>query len=429
MALATTAAPRWTLTRESLLRGNLALMFGLSCLSFIEPSPYEFFFFVLIPVALIAGLTVTRATLTFFLIIFAVVTAELTALSPYVEHRPLEGLTPLVYSAYTLYLYPSGLLFAAIFSRHTVARLSLCLKAHAFSSVFAATWGILSWLNIAGLGDHERIAGRIAGPFKDPNVLGSYCVFGALYLMHAAVLGGPRYRLFKIAGLVITLFGGVFLSFSRGSWGAMVFSTALMGISAFVTATDRGTRRQIVRSAAGLVLLIVAGGAVVATNSTLSSTVLDRAKLEQDYDGGTTGRFGNQMRSIPMLIERPLGFGPYRFPVYFDLQPHNSYIGAFSSGGWVGGCAFLILVLTTSFLALRQAFTQSPYLRFAQVVTPALLALFMQAFQIDIDHWRFLFLLLGAVWGIESARMRFAAARLAPRPAPATLPLAMPSSR
>jgi hypothetical protein len=130
------------------------------------------------------------------------------------------------------------------------------------------------------------------------------------------------------------------------------------------------------------------------------------------------------MRSIPMLIERPLGFGPYRFPVYFDLQPHNSYIGAFSSGGWVGGCAFLILVLTTSFLALRQAFTQTPYLRFAQVVTPALMGLFMQAFQIDIDHWRFLFLLLGAVWGIESARMRLVARRFAPAPRGSSSPMA-----
>jgi hypothetical protein len=414
VALATETAQRWILTPETLLRGNLALLFGLGSLSFIEPSPYEFFFFLLIPVALISGLTITRAIVALFLIVFFVVAAELTALSPYIEHRAIEGLTPLIYSAYTVYLYPSGLLFAMIFSRHTISRLTLCLNAHAFSSVFAATWGILSWLNVAGIGEHERIIGRIAGPFKDPNVLGTYCVFGALYLMHAAMLGGPRFRLLKLAGLVVTLFGGVFLSFSRGSWGAMIVSTLLMGLSAYVTADNRETRRTILRSAAGLVFLVLAGIAVIASNETLSSTVTDRAKLEQDYDAGTTGRFGNQMRSIPMLLDRPLGFGPYRFPVYFDLQPHNSYIGAFSSGGWVGGCAFLVLVLTTSFLALRLAFTRSPFLWHAQVVTPALMSLFLQAFQIDIDHWRFLFLMLGAVWGMESARMRLVPVRSQP---------------
>ena len=31
----------------------------------------------------------------------------------------------------------------------------------------------------------------------------------------------------------------------------------------------------------------------------------------------------------------------------------------------------------------------------------------MQAFQIDIDHWRHVFLLLGAVWGLETARVRW----------------------
>jgi hypothetical protein len=53
--------------------------------------------------------------------------------------------------------------------------------------------------------------------------------------------------------------------------------------------------------------------------------------------------------------------------------------------------------LTTSFLASRLAFTRSPFLWNAQAVTPALMSLFLQALQIDIDHWRFLFLMLGAV--------------------------------
>ena len=145
--------------------------------------------------------------------------------------------------------------------------------------------------------------------------------------------------------------------------------------------------------------------AVVVSDSTLREVVTDRAKLTQEYDGGVTGRFGNQVRSIPMLMERPLGFGPHRFAFYFDLDPHNSYIGAFASAGWIGGIFFLLLVLFTSIVGVRLTFLRTPYLRQAQVVVPALTSAFLQGLQIDIDHWRFIYFMIGAVWGMEAARV------------------------
>jgi hypothetical protein len=30
---------------------------------------------------------------------------------------------------------------------------------------------------------------------------------------------------------------------------------------------------------------------------------------------------------------------------------------------------------------------------------------FLQAFQIDVDHWRHVYMLLGMVWGLEAARV------------------------
>ena len=409
MTLTSTAVHRrpMTFNTETLLRTVLALMFGLSCLSFIEPSPYEFFFFLLIPVTLLNGITVSRATIVLTLILTTIVVAQTVSLVPYIEYRVVgDNLTPSIYTMYTAYLYASAALFAFIFSRNTVERLKLCLAAYAFSCVFAGCWGILSFLDVAGLSAREPIAGRIAGPFKDPNVLGSYCVLGVTYLLQSALLTNSRFRLFKLMGAAITAFGGVFLSFSRGSWGAMIFAVLALGVSTYMTSVDRIMKRRILHSVAALGLLVVAGAVVVMTSDALRETVLDRAKLQQEYDGGETGRFGNQQRSIPMLLDRPLGFGPFRFPVYFGLQPHNSYIGAFADAGWVGGFAFLCLILTTSFLALRLAFQRSPMTQCAQVVCPAVLGLFLQALQIDIDHWRFIFLMIGAVWGMESMRQR-----------------------
>ncbi len=77
-------------------------------------------------------------------------------------------------------------------------------------------------------------------------------------------------------------------------------------------------------------------------------TFAKRAAVTQDYDEGETGRFGNQLRGIGMLIEDPLGMGPLRWRRTFNLEPHNSYIGAFANGGWIAGVAFVFLVLMTA---------------------------------------------------------------------------------
>ena len=220
MTNADTPVRRVTINAESLLRGTLALMLGLSCLSFVEPSPYEFFFFLLIPVSLLSGLALTRTTLVFFLLVFAVVAAQVFALFPYLEHPVVgDNLTPALYTIYTVYLYASGVLFALIFARQTGPRLQLSLNAYAASCIFAGCWGIAAYLDIGGLAAREPILGRIAGPFKDPNVLGSYCILGALYLLQQAVFGQQR-RVLNFAGFLVVLIGGVFLSFSRGFPGA-----------------------------------------------------------------------------------------------------------------------------------------------------------------------------------------------------------------
>jgi hypothetical protein len=253
--------------------------------------------------------------------------------------------------------------------------------------------------------------------------------------MQSLLIGARRHRLVKVVALAIVLFGGIVLPFSRGAWGAMVVGAVILGVTTYRTADSRTMRQTLRYSLAGVLLLVGATVAIVALTPSLSETFSSRAKLEQDYDGGATGRFGNQVRSLPMLMERPFGFGPHRFAVYFGLDPHNSYIGAFSSAGWSGGAAFMLLVVLTSMLTLRQALERSPYLRQAQVVAPAMISAFLQAFQIDVDHWRFVYLMVGAVWGMEAARVQALDAlarrgRRDTRPAPAresTHPGAAPS--
>lgn len=144
MEITAPSVPRWTIKTETLLRGVLALMLGLSSVSFVEPSPYEFFFFLLMPVSLLSGLTLTRTTLALFFLIFTIVVSQLVALFPYMQHLPIgeNNLTPAIYSVYTVYLYASCLLFALILSRNTASRVSLCIRAYALSCAFAGLWGV-----------------------------------------------------------------------------------------------------------------------------------------------------------------------------------------------------------------------------------------------------------------------------------------------
>jgi hypothetical protein len=64
-------------------------------------------------------------------------------------------------------------------------------------------------------------------------------------------------------------------------------------------------------------------------------------------------------------------------------------------------------VLATGYLGFRLCLSPSPFRREAQIVWPALFIFFLQALQIDVDHWRHVFLLFGMVWGLEAARLKW----------------------
>ena len=93
----------------------------------------------------------------------------------------------------------------------------------------------------------------------------------------------------------------------------------------------------------------------------------------------------------------------------FGLEPHSSFVNAFASFGWFGAFAFILLCAMTAFIGFRMCFKVSPYRPYAQMFFPPTLAIMLQGFQIDIDHWRHLFMFWGIIWGLETARWRWMA--------------------
>jgi hypothetical protein len=407
---------------EKLVSVSVFIFVACGAIGVIEPSPYDFASLVAMPLWFFGGFSIHRSFLVFGFLILLFNIMGFLALIPYWDNADSA-----LYQYQSAYLVLTGLFYALYMGNRTSARVETCLAAYTAGSIVAAICGILGYFDIAGLGGEVFAhAGRASGAFKDPNVLGSYLVLPIVWLTQNLMLGRARSVLLTSTALLI-VFLGMFLAFSRGSYGATVIAMGLMIASVYRASRDLKMKRRIVIASAAALAMIVALTALLLTIPETRELFELRTAAVQDYDAGETGRFGNQLRSIPMLLDRFMGFGPLRFRLVFNLEPHNSYIGAFANIGWLGGFMFFLLVGVTAWIGLRMMFTPSPAQRQAQVVVPTLLALFLQGFQIDIDHWRFVFFLLGAVWGLEAQRER-SLAQEAPRLTPPSPPAAPASS-
>ena len=370
-------------------------------IALIEPSPYDVLSLGLMAVWFLGGFTLHRFVIPFVALVVLYNLGGFLALLPYLDEPD-----PTAFMEQSLYLTFAAIFFAVFFAENAVRRAEVCLTAFALSAVIAAGCAVAGYFNIAGTEAIFTLWGRASGTFKDPNVLGSYLILGALTLIQRLVLGRTRQVAFTLLGLLIIV-SGIFLSFSRGSWGAFTVGALMTVGFAYATTDSRRVRRRIITYALLAFAAAVIGLIFLLSIDSVRQLFVERFALTQDYDTGETGRFGNQIRAIPMLIERINGFGPVRFRLIFDLDSHNSYLGSFSSYGWLGGASFFLLVGLTTFIGFRLVFARSPVQRVAQVFWPSLFVILVQAFQIDIDHWRHVYMMMGAVWGLETARIKW----------------------
>jgi hypothetical protein len=389
------------LTYQSIVNVVFAIFVFSGLVSFVEPSPYDFMALVAIPIWFFGGFKIHRVQVPIIILWCVFELSGFAALMPHWDDADSR-----VYQFQSLYLFLTVICFTLFFGERTLERAEICLKAFTLGAVVSAFVSILSYFDILGLGVQLiTVEGRVSGTFKDPNVFGSYLTLGAAFVFQDLLIGNGKRRILSAIGLLILLIG-VFISYSRGSWGATTMALTLVTIVTYVTSQSKSTRPRIIIMSAIIAAVAALTMLAILSNDDVREFFFQRAGTH-DYDEGATGRFGNQFRSIPMLLDRPEGFGPLRFRQYFDIEPHNSYIGGFANDGWIGGFSWIFIVLSTTFVGFRLIFVQSPYRRLAQVAWPALFVLFLQGFQIDIDHWRQVFLLCGMIWGFEAARVRW----------------------
>ena len=375
----------------------LWLFIACSAFASIEPSPYEIFFILAALVFGLRGLLFDRSLIPLILGLALFNAGGILALIPFLDDRD-----SVIFIAISVYIAVTAVFFAALIAKSPLARMGTIRSGYVTAGCIASFFAVVGYFDIGGLGEHFTLYGRATGTFKDPNVLGPFLVPPLVWLTQDIML--KRGGLLRSLLPLLLMLAALLLSFSRGAWGVWAASTALMIGLTFLTTRSAAVRQRIVAlSVLGLIVVVVLL-AIALSIPAIREVFEIRASLSQDYDLGETGRFGAQLRSLPMLLEAPFGFGPLQFRNHFHGEdPHDVYINAFASYGWMGGLFFSAFTLATIYLGWRLVFQRTPFQTQAIAVWSCLFIQILQGFQIDTDHWRHLFLLMGAMFGLIAA--------------------------
>jgi hypothetical protein len=377
------------------------LMFAVSFIVFIEPAPVDFMFLIVVITCWRSGLsrTIGAAPLAVLLIAYNI-GGMISVLPVYTEEKTVQFVVTSTYMAVM------GIFLAYYVSYDPVRRFAIIRSGFVVGALFAAIFGLLDYLDFArDLLHHGRIPGRATGTFKDPNVFSTYLILPAVMLIQGLMLGTTRRPTLSVLFL-LPILAGLFLAFSRGAWINFAGATLLMIFLSFIFNVNVSKRLRI-----GIFVIIAALFFIIAFSTLMSiesvrETFLTRFQLLQNYDSGERGRFGNQANAVPVLLARPLGFGPLQYFNYFQIDPHNTFLNSFASYGWLGGVAFFMLVFSTIGIGLRTICSKTPWQNQAIVVFCPLVTTLLQGVQIDTDHWRHLYWMFGLMWGLFAATLQ-----------------------
>ncbi|HYC24453.1 MAG TPA: O-antigen ligase family protein [Roseiarcus sp.] len=399
------AAPPRQIPLDSLQRGLLWLFVASGAIGSIEPSPYDAMFVVVALVFGFSSLTLDRAMAPLIVGLSCLNAGGALALTPFIDDRD-----SVMFSAISLYVAVTAVFFAALVANSPLERLQTIRAAYIAGAAVASLAAILGYFDFAGLAERFTLYSRASGTFKDPNVLATFLTLPLVWLVQSVMLR-QSCGFWRTYLPLLLMLAALFLTFSRGGWGVWAAATAMMIALTFVTTRSAALRQRIaLLTVIGLGLIAVL--LLVALSVPAVRDVFEiRASFSQDYDLGQTGRFGDQLRSLPMLLERPFGFGPLQYRNHFEgVDPHNVYINAFASYGWIGGLSYAALTIVTLVEGWRLVFRRTPFQNEAIAIWSCLFFQILQGLQIDSDHWRHFFLMLGALYGLLAAT-RIAQAR------------------
>jgi O-Antigen ligase len=381
----------------------VSLVFITSFISTFQPAPCDIVFIFAFLACLTGGL---RFTLVLMPLLFLLLIYNFSGFVSYmlIPFDQLDGKQYVLGLAYTSF---SGLFFAAYIGQDPVRRFEQIKKAYWVGATIGAILGLVGYFKISPFYEYlPEFQERALGAYKDPNVYSTWLVFPVVTMIQGFLMGTLRLRPLSVISFLL-MFAALFLSFSRGAWINMVMSTVMMVFISIALAPTRDLRVRVVLAGVSGLILFGVLLAILLSIPEARDTFLDRFTLVKSYDAGETGRFGNQLNAIPILLTKPLGLGPYQFAAIYGLAPHNTFLNSFSSAGWLGGISFIMFVLSSFIVGFKTIFTRSPFQTQAIVAVSCYIAVTLQGVQIDTEHWRHLYWMVGMVWGFYSASLYY----------------------
>ena len=225
--------------------------------------------------------------------------------------------------------------------------------------VIASLAAIIGYFRIfPSLNDLLLLYDRARGTFKDPNVLGAFLIFPTLLALQRVLAGtsppgGARARCCSACSCAAIL-----LSFSRAAWGQFVYTALLMLALTFVTTRSPSQRLRIVLlSVTGVV---VHGGCSSrrccrsTSSPTCSSSAPASSRATTSARRAASARYvlGADPRARQAVRHRAAAIQQVSSP----RTPHNSFLNAFMSGGWLAGACYPTLVALTLVFGFRAVF-------------------------------------------------------------------------
>ncbi len=365
---------------------------------FIEPSPYEVMSLFTATIFVISGLTLQAALIPLLALLFFYNLGFWIAVVPVINEE--KTLSWVLISGY---LSVTAIFFAAMLAKNTQQRLSVLCSGFTLGAIIAAIAGIAGYFHLVPqFSEYERARGT----FNDPNVLGAFLIFPAMLALQRLYSG--RFFQFLGGGLMLGLYAAaVFLSFSRGAWGQLAFSAAVMTVLLFMTSRSPRQRLRIAMFALLAVIALAAVVALLFSVESIAEMFRQRASFEQSYDTGHFGRFGRHILGFDLALDKPWGIGPFQFRHIFPEDPHNVFLNSFMAGGWLSGLCYFTLIVVTLLNGLRYVAVDTPWRAIYIAVYAVFLGIVAESVIIDSDHWRHFFLLLGVQWGLMIATRRW----------------------
>ncbi|BCJ90664.1 hypothetical protein IZ6_13990 [Terrihabitans soli] len=379
---------------ETLARFVLGLFAFSGSFVLFEPSPYEVMFIPALLFAMLAGILVrpTILPLTVLMILFQI--GGVIALFQVFDEPKTK-----MYVVVSLFMGANAIFYALVLSRYPLERFAAIKTGYILTAVLAALLGIAGYFGV--MGETLTLYGRAKGLFKDPNVFAPFLILPLILMLQDMLTGKSRNMILLAPPFGIILIA-LLLAFSRAAWAHFMLSAGLAVIFLLVLSPSARLRmRVIVVSILGAAAL-GAGLVAILAIPAISKTFMARLSL-QSYDTGPGGRFTNQLQSLPMILDNPMGLGPFKFGEIFHVDTHNTYLNAFFSYGWLGWGSYAMLVLLTWLFGVRALMRPSPFQRPLGALLATYIGLSLMSFVIDTDHWRHYFLILGCTWGFIAA--------------------------